>query len=164
MKLRGLFKSEEERARAQAKEDELLIQQQMEVIRKQLKQEQAMIKHQRGVERGRELRVKASRALIQAQQLIQSEQKRLQTRAELLRQLEEVEIKEAKEDLRLVHQCFTRWWEVAVEQRAKIRKAGTLWNWRLKIRVWHAWRRFVSLRRERRERDQLARQLQRERR
>lgn len=159
-----IVRREEERAKVKAEEDELLIQQQMTVIRKQLKEEQEMMKRQRTEEKERLDRDRASRALVQAEQLIKSERKRLQTRAELLRQLKEVEITEAKDNVRLLHQCFTRWWEVTIEQRTKMRKAVTVWNWSLMARVWQAWRRYISGRRERRERDQLARQLQRERR
>ena len=48
--------------------------------------------------------------------------------------------------------------------RGKLAKAVAVRDWKLVLRVWKAWRRFVQDRRERRARDQLARWLQREKR
>ena len=48
--------------------------------------------------------------------------------------------------------------------RGKLAKAVAIRDWRLVLRVWKAWRRFVQERKERRARDQLARWLQREKR
>jgi len=50
-----------------------------------------------------------------------------------------------------------------VESRAKLGKAIAIGDWKLQLRVWQAWRAFVSGRRARKERDRLARELQRER-
>ena len=47
--------------------------------------------------------------------------------------------------------------------RGKLAKAVAVRDWRLVLRVWKAWRKFVQERKERRARDQLARWLQRER-
>ena len=49
-----------------------------------------------------------------------------------------------------------------VEIRARLGKAAAIGDWKLLLRVWQAWRAFVSGRRVRRERDQVARELQRE--
>ena len=48
--------------------------------------------------------------------------------------------------------------------RGKLAKAVAVRDWRLVLRVWKAWRRFVRERKEKRARDQLARWLQREKR
>ena len=48
--------------------------------------------------------------------------------------------------------------------RGKLAKAVAVRDWRLVLRVWKAWRKFVHERKERRARDQLARWLQREKR
>ena len=48
--------------------------------------------------------------------------------------------------------------------RGKLAKAVAVRDWRLVLRVWKAWRRFIQERKERRARDQLARWLQREKR
>lgn len=48
--------------------------------------------------------------------------------------------------------------------RGKLVKAMAIRDWRLELKVWKAWRRFIQERKERRARDQLARWLQREKR
>ena len=48
--------------------------------------------------------------------------------------------------------------------RGKLAKAIAIRDWKLVLRVWKAWKRFVVERKERRARDQLARWLQREKR
>ena len=48
--------------------------------------------------------------------------------------------------------------------QGKLAKAIAIRDWKLVLRVWKAWRRFVVERKERRARDQLARWLQREKR
>ena len=64
--------------------------------------------------------------------------------------------------VQLLHSCFSRWYTLVVEIRARLGKAAAIGDWKLLLRVWQAWRAFVSGRRVRRERDQVARELQRE--
>ena len=51
-----------------------------------------------------------ARAVMEAERFIESERRRVATRMELVRQLEEVEVKETKENVKLLHQCFQNWW------------------------------------------------------
>ena len=64
--------------------------------------------------------------------------------------------------IQLLHSCFSRWYTLVVEIRARLGKAAAIGDWKLLLRVWQAWRVFVSGRRVRRERDRVARELQRE--
>jgi len=65
--------------------------------------------------------------------------------------------------VQLLHWCFSHWYTLVVESRAKLGKATAIGDWKLQLRAWQAWRTFVSGRRARKERDRLARELQRER-
>ena len=51
-----------------------------------------------------------ARAVVEAERFIESERRRVATRMELVRQLEEAEVKETKENVKLLHQCFQNWW------------------------------------------------------
>ena len=64
--------------------------------------------------------------------------------------------------VQFLHSCFSHWYTLVVEIRARLGKAAAIGDWKLLLRVWQAWRAFVSGRRVRRERDQVARELQRE--
>ena len=64
--------------------------------------------------------------------------------------------------VQLLHSCFSRWYTLVVEIQARLGKAAAIGDWKLLLRVWQAWRAFVSGRRVRRERDRVARELQRE--
>ena len=101
--------------------------------------------------------------VAEAERLVGEERKRQGTRTELVRQLEEAETAEVKNNLKLLHSCFSRWCQVVIEGRGKMAKAAAVREWRLCARVWAAWRRWVEGCRRRRERDQAARQLQRQR-
>lgn len=50
------------------------------------------------------------RAVMEAERFVESERQRVATRMELVRQLEEAEVKETKENVKLLHQCFQNWW------------------------------------------------------
>ena len=50
------------------------------------------------------------RAVMEAEKFVESERRRVATRMELVRQLEEAEVKETKENVKLLHQCFQNWW------------------------------------------------------
>ena len=64
----------------------------------------------------------------------------------------------------LLHSCFSSWYLAVVERRAKLSKAAAVCNWKLLLRAWRAWRVFVGQRRERREREAITREMQREKR
>lgn len=51
-----------------------------------------------------------ARAVMEAERFVESERQRVTTRMELVRQLEEAEVKETKENVKLLHQCFQNWW------------------------------------------------------
>lgn len=51
-----------------------------------------------------------ARAVAEAEKFIESERRRVATRMELVRQLEEAEVKETKKNIKLLHQCFQNWW------------------------------------------------------
>ena len=50
------------------------------------------------------------RAVMEAERFVESERRRVATRMELVRQLEEAEVRETKENVKLLHQCFQNWW------------------------------------------------------
>ena len=64
----------------------------------------------------------------------------------------------------LLHRCFSSWYTAVVEQRAQLGKAAAVCDWKLLLRIWRAWRTFVGQRKARKEREAIARELQREKR
>lgn len=103
---------EERRVRAKAAEEEKLIEQQMRQLRKELRErerltrqlalEQALVDEEELVGPKRD----GGGVVREAEEFIQSERRRVATRMELTRQLEEAEIKETKENVKLLHRCF----------------------------------------------------------
>lgn len=101
-----------------------------------------------------------SNAVEQAEEFIKSERRRQNTRGELLRQLEEAQSMEVKNNFRLLHSCFSRWFQVFIEGRGKLSKAATISDWKLLARVWRGW---ACHCRAKREQQEDARQMQRHR-
>ncbi len=101
--------------------------------------------------------------IAEAEQLICEERRRQSTRAALLRQLEEVETTESKNSLKLLHTCFSRWYQQVVTERGRMAKAAAVREWRQLVGVWSAWRKWVSTCRHRREKKKMAGELQQQR-
>ncbi len=101
--------------------------------------------------------------IAEAEQLIADERRRQSTRAALLRQLEEAETIESKSNLKLLHICFSHWYQLVVTERGRMAKAAAVREWRLAVRVWGAWRRWVGMCKQKREKEKTARELQRQR-
>lgn len=106
------MREEERRVKAKAAEEEKLIEQQMGQLRKELRErerltrqlalEQALVNEEKSVCPQRD----GGDVVREAEEFIQSERRRVATRMELARQLEEAEIRETKENVKLLHQCF----------------------------------------------------------
>ena len=177
-----VVKREEKLARERAVQEEKLLNQQIMLIRNQMK-EQQKARNQLAIQQKtaleRELKKKkknymqgskkesgwsvnllgASPIVLQAEELIKSEKKRQQTRSELIKQLEEATAYETMENIKLIHRCFFAWYETVMKQRTKLAKAVVVREWKLVVRVWGAWKRFVAQRRMRREKDMVTREM-----
>ncbi len=152
-----IVKMEETQSLARRKRDEQIISRHMTQFRTELREKE---RHSRFVA------VDTSpifNPVAEAEKLITEERKRQSTRTELLRQLEEIETLEAKNNVKLLHGCFSRWYQMVLVERGKVAKAATVCEWRLCVRVWGAWAGWVRVCRGRRERDQATRELQRHR-
>ena len=109
-----LVMEEERRAKARAAEEERLIEQQMKALRREVRErekftrqlalEQSLIAEEPSVAS------EDGAAVLEAEKFIKSERRRVATRMELVRQLEEADVKETKENVKLLHQCFQTWW------------------------------------------------------
>lgn len=175
---------EEREARDKASQEEKLINLQVTLIRSQLRERQKSSRQlalqQRsaiekeikygsgryGSQRKQESQgfgdVLGDSPVIQkAEELIISERRRQRTRSELLKQLEESKAHETKENIKLLHHSFSAWYETVVLRRAKLGKVVAVREWRVMVRAWTGWRRFVKERRERRERETATREMQR---
>ena len=168
---RALVMEEERRAKVRAAEEERMIADQMNTLRKELR-EREMLSRQIALEQSL-ITEDATRTgqsegegavMAEAEEFIKSERRRVATRMELTRQLEEAEVKEAKENVKLVHHCFQGWWGEVVRERGRMTKAAAVRDWKLVLRVWLAWVKFVRERREKKEREEVSRWLQREKR
>ena len=103
----------------------------------------------------------ASPTVIMAEKIVEDERKRQQTRSELVRQLEEAETRDLKERMRLLRGYFSVWYEEVVAQRAKVRRAVAVREWKEMARAWGAWRRWAVRRKNRREEAAATREMQR---
>lgn len=174
-----VVKKEERLARERAAQEERLFNHQITLVRSQIRErrkfsQQLAMEQREAIERelqqsslewGKSRRVdgvlEASPAIVKAEEIIVSERKRRHTRSELIKKLEEAKAHDTKENIKLLHRCFSTWYESIVEQGAKLGKAVVVREWKLMMRVWGGWRRFVSERKARRERDMATREMQR---
>lgn len=109
----AIVSEEERRAKARAADEERLIEQKMREVRKELREREKLTKQlalEQTLINEEEGRVGPSgdggTIVREAEEFILSERQRVATRMELTRQLEEAEVKEAKENVKLLHQCF----------------------------------------------------------
>ena len=170
-----VVKREEKLARERAAREENLLNQQIKLVRTELRQKQetsrrlAMEQRAKIDKKVRKLKRKSNTeivkdeesVLLKAEEIIESEKKRQRTRSELIRQLEQAKAHEAAEEIKLLHRCFSGWYEAVVEQRAKLGKVEAVREWRVMVRVWGGWRRYVLHCRASRERDRATREMQR---
>lgn len=168
---RALVMEEERRAKARAAEEDRIIDQQMKTLRKELKERERLsrqlaLEHSLITEEAKAM--ESSRGdgalMAEAENFLKSERQRVATRMELTQQLEEAEVKETKENVKLVHCCFQGWWGEVVRERGRLAKATAVRDWKLALRVWQAWVSFVRERRQKKEREEVSRWLQREKR
>ena len=103
----------------------------------------------------------SSPTVLRAEKIIQEERKRQQTRSELVRQFQEAETRELKEEMKLLRCYFSVWYESVVKRRAKVGKAVAVREWRLMARVWSAWRRWLVATRRKMEEEMATREMQR---
>ena len=152
-----IVKMEETQSLARRKRDEQIIAHHMTQIRAELREKER---------RSRLVAVDTIpliNPVAEAEKFIKDERKRQSTRIELLKQLEEIETLEAKNNVKLLHNCFSRWYQMVVVERGKVVKAAAVCEWRLLAKVWGAWLGWVGTCQRRRERDQTTRELQRHR-
>lgn len=169
-------KREEREARGKAKQEEKLIDLQVTLIRSQLREQQKAsrelaLKQRSAIEK--EARQSSGRrkwglkdvlgtspVVLKAEKIVMSEKRRQRTRSELMKQLEEARAHETKENIKLLHHCFSAWYETVVVRRAKLGKVVAVREWRAMVRAWGGWRRFVKERKTKRERDMTTREMQ----
>ena len=173
-----VVRREEKVARERTAREEQLLNQQIKIVRSELRERQeasrrhaaeertAIEKEAKRRKRKRNMKpdmaVQDSTTLLKAaEDIIESEKKRQRTRSELNRQLEEAKVKDAKEGIVLLHRSFSVWYETVVQRRAKLGKAVAVREWRLMVRAWGGWKRFIMHCRARRERDSVTREMQR---
>lgn len=169
-----VVRREERLARERAAREEKLLNQQIKLVRTELREKQeasrrlaaeqrtAVNKKVKRLKRisGIETAKEDESVLIQAEEIIESEKKRQRTRSELVRQLEQASAQEAKDGIKLLHRCFSAWYEAVVEQRAKLGKVVAVREWRVMVKVWGAWRKCVLHARASRERDRATKEMQ----
>ena len=115
--------------RAKAAEEEKLIEQQMRQLRKELRErerltrqvalEQTLVNQEESVSQQRD----GGGVGREAEEFIQSERRRVSTRMELARQLEEAEVRETKENVKLLHCCFQV--GLALSKSANVKSGGS---------------------------------------
>ena len=175
-----VVRTEERLARERASREEKLLDQQIKLVRRELREKQETSRRLAAEQRAKEASVKeASKrkkreprssnaeaieedsVLLKAEEIVESEKKRQRTRSELLRQLEEAETREARDAVKLTHRCFSAWCEAVMEQRARLRKVVVVREWRTMVGAWGAWRRWVLQSRAKREAERTTREMQR---
>ena len=175
---------EEREAQRRAALEEELVNQQVDLLRGQMR-EQHRASYNRAIEQSKAIETElkrravchedhhrsdhsglhsvlgASAAVLKAEEVVKEEKKRQRTRVELVQQLEEVEVLELREEMRLLYCCFSLWQRGVVERGAGLKKAVVVREWRLVATMWGGWRRALGRRRDRRERDLATREAQR---
>lgn len=153
-----LVLKEERSKQLQQRREEAEIRKEMNKIRKQMQEEKQQMEEKRTRERQAKEEIMLAATIkvamdteAEEQQMIE-EQKKYEERQRLLAQrIRELEAKEAANNLKLLHKHFSAWYNLVLDRRLKMGKARAMYDWKLILRAWNAWRSYVRSRRVERE-------------
>lgn len=149
---------EEKQKQMQARREEMQLQKEMAKIRKEMQEERRREEEMKAREKEEreELQRKAQEELDR-QQLAEEMQKRqhLQViedkRKDLMRKLEQVEKRQAANNLKILQRHFSAWYNIVLERRIQIGKARAMADWKCLLRAWNAWKAYCRSKRIERE-------------
>ncbi|CAH1797480.1 unnamed protein product [Owenia fusiformis] len=157
-----LMKEEKARNLHNKKEDEA-IQKQMNLIRKQMADEQARINEEK-IKKKLENEQKAEKAREalerlehdEAEQLNALEAKKIERQRNIMRKIQHVEARKSADNLKMLQRHFSAWYQLLLDRRLKIGKARAMADWKCLLRAWNAWKSYSRSKRFERESQQHA--------
>ncbi|KAK7492138.1 hypothetical protein BaRGS_00016612 [Batillaria attramentaria] len=147
---RQMVMKEEKEKEMHAKREELEVRKEMARLRKEMQEsrqrevEERTKKQQEQEELARQAREELERQqeqehreALRRQHEISEQRKAAMARRELEK------ARQAAEALRILQKHFTAWYDVVLYRRLQFGKARAMADWRLRLRVWNAWRSYV---------------------
>nr|KAG5703370.1 hypothetical protein BaRGS_023417 [Batillaria attramentaria] len=147
---RQMVMKEEKEKEMHAKREELEVRKEMARLRKEMQEsrqrevEERTKKQQEQDELARQAREELERQqeqehreALRRQHEISEQRKAAMARRELEK------ARQAAEALRILQKHFTAWYDVVLYRRLQFGKARAMADWRLRLRVWNAWRSYV---------------------
>lgn len=141
-----IIMKEEKDKLMKARQEEMAIKKEMARIRKEMQEER---QKQRDAKKSEETEKKTimSEAKLHVDQERENERaERLQKQLEmeerqrvLIQKMEEMEVRRRANEMKILHNCFRAWYNVALERRMQMGKARALSDWKLLLRAWNAW-------------------------
>ncbi|XP_052253520.1 coiled-coil domain-containing protein 191-like isoform X2 [Dreissena polymorpha] len=149
-----LVRQEERQKELDTRREEMEIRKEMAKIRKDMQEERKKNEEKRARERESRqetelaARVKVAHDLeaedgqsIESQRLYEERQRLLAQR------VQQLETRVAANNLKIQHRFFSAWYNLVLDKRLKMGKARAMYDWKLLLRVWNAWRGYVRSRR-----------------
>lgn len=144
---------EERDKQLQMKREEAEIRKEMSKIRKQMQDDRQRMNEQKLREQqAKEETLFAAKIKVatdieaEKQESIEGEKRYEEQQRFLAQRMRELEAKEAANNLRCLHRHFSAWYNLVLDRRLKMGKARAMYDWKLMLRGWNAWRSFIRVR------------------
>ncbi|KAM9839704.1 coiled-coil domain-containing protein 191 [Aulostomus maculatus] len=132
---RRKVQEEEMRKKKEARREEELVQQEMVRLRCQMGERKAKQQLPRQRERLEEQRAAKSLQSAPPYSIQQQQQE-----TEKLRREQKVQIMAHMNNLKCLQRHFSTWYSVVLDRRLRVGKAKALYDWKMQLRAWRAWR------------------------
>lgn len=149
-----LIMKEEKDKMTRARQEEMAIKKEMARIRKEMQEERKKHKEAKKSEETEKKTIISEAKLLVDQEREEELAERLQKQLEieerqraLIQKMEEMEIRKKANEMKILHNCFKAWYNIALERRLQMGKARALFDWKLLLRTWNAWRSVVRSKR-----------------
>ena len=149
-----MIMKEEKDKMMKARQEEMAIKKEMARIKKEMQEERKKQKETKKNEETEKKTVISEAKLMVDQEREKEREERLQRQLEmeerqrvLIQKMEEMEIRRKANEMKIMHNCFKAWYNIALERRLQMGKARALCDWKLLLRTWNAWRSVVRSRR-----------------
>ncbi|KAL4235902.1 hypothetical protein ACF0H5_004292 [Mactra antiquata] len=149
-----LVLKEEQMKHLQSRREEAEIRKEMTKIRKQMQEEKRKMDEKKTKERAEKEEIMFAAKMkvntdMESERLDSiDEQRKYDERQRILAQrVRELEAREAANNLKIMHRHFSAWYNLVLDRRLKMGKARAMYDWKLMLRGWNAWRSYIRSKR-----------------
>ncbi|XP_052805638.1 coiled-coil domain-containing protein 191-like [Mya arenaria] len=149
-----LVQREERQKELLGRKEEMAIRKEMAKIRKEMREERNISEDRKAKERQAKEEIQLAARLkvamdteVDDQHVLEQQRRDEEKQRRLAQRLQELEAREAANNLKILHRHFSAWYNQALERRLQMGKSRAMYDWKLLLRAWNAWRGYVRARR-----------------